>query len=806
VKNRPVLALMLPGLVLVTFIAGCGGGSSTPPPPPPPPPPISVSISATTGIVGAGGTVGLTAMVNNDTSGKGVTWSISPTSGAGMLTNETNSSAMYNAPATPPASDVMVTITATSVADPTQSAPVTIDFAAIQVLLSASVNPVQAGGTSVITAMMNFDPANKGVDSTSWMITCSASPCGTLGIGTNTMVTYTAPSTPPASDVQATITATSVSSPKQMGNTGITFAAIQVSVAPNPATIPCNFSSCSVAEDTTQQFTATVNFDPNNAGVTWALTQGTPPVSCSPACGTLSATNSSSGTPITYNAPSVVPTPATVTLTATSVTDPRQSGSSTITVVNPDAALTGQYAFLFQGFDDATGMQVAVAGSFMADGIGNITGGEEDINEPSGVNTLVTFTGTYVVGLDNRGTATFTKTVGGSVTTYAFALGSFNAGVATKARLIEFDDTSGATGTRGSGFMRLQDSTAFLQSKITGLYGFGISGQDSTSGRIATAGIFSADGMGNVSGGTEDTNDAGTVTNGVSFTGTYSTPDATNGRVTGALSFTSKTTHFSLYVISANEALLMTTDAESTAGLQGGSVLSQVSTTFTNTSLNAGSVFYEVGVNATSPTTQSDVRIGLFTANGSGGLTIVSDENDGGLVTANATTNGLTYSVASNGRVTITGGTGSPPILYLVDTNKAFLLGASGTVGSGFLEPQSGAPFGVSALNGTFLFGVAPPAVTASTVSSGVATATNGCFHFFSFSFRCFHTLRVTQDNSASNGTLTSGATTSSQLTVSSNGRTTMNNAVIYIISPKKFVRIDESPGDVAPVVSIFEQ
>jgi len=759
-----------------------------------PPPPITVFVSASAGLVQAGGTVQVTAMVNNDTSGKGVTWSISPMSGAGMLSNTTPFSATYNAPPTPPPSDVQVTITATSVADPAVSAPVSIDFAAIQVLLSASVNPVQAGGSSVITAMVNFDPANKGVDATSWTISPNTG-AGTLSGQTGTSVTYTAPAAPPPNDVPVTITATSVSSPKQTGNVRITFSAIHVSVAPKPAT---------VAEDTSQQFTATVTFDPNNLGVSWTLTQGGTP--CPLGCGTISPSSSLSGQAITYNAPSAVPSPATVTLTATSVTDATKSDSTTITIVNADSALKGQYAFLFGGFDDASGKQVAVAGSFTADGFGTITSGEEDINGPSGTHTLVTFTGTYVVGLDNRGTATFSNSLASNVK-YAFSLGSFNAGVATKARLIEFDDASGATGNRGSGIMRLQDATAFALTKITGPYGFGISGQDSSGGRLAAAGLFSADGAGNISGGTEDTNDVGTVNSSVSFTGAYTAPDAANGRSTGSITTTApaQTTHFSLYVVSANEAFLLTTDPESTSGLESGTVLSQASNAFTNSSLNGASVFYEVGVNSAASTTQSDVRIGQFVSNGTGGLAVTSDENDGGVITANNATNGLTYSVASNGRVTITGGTGAPPILYLVDTNKAFLLGADGSVGFGFLEPQSVGPFTVFSITGTYFFGVAPPAITASTASSGVGTAT----HFRRCRVFCgpSNTLSVTQDSSASNGTLTSRGTVSSNFTVSANGRTTTTNgAAIYIISPSSFVLIDGNASDVAPTVSIFEQ
>ena len=607
---------------------------------------------------------------------------------------------------------------------------------------------------------------------------------------TSTSVIYTAPAATPLSDVPLTISVKSASDSTRSNTVTITFKAIAVSVAPKPA---------AVAEDTMPQFTATVSFDPSNAGVTWKLTQSG--VACSPACGTFSPTNSPSGTPITYTAPPAVPSPATMTLTAISLADATKSSSSTFTVVNPDSALNGHYAFLFGGFDDATGKQVAVAGSFTADGFGNVTNGEEDINGPSGAHTSVTFTGTYIIGLDNRGTATFANSLGGNAT-YAFAVGSVNAGVATKARLIEFDDTTGATGTRGSGFMRLQDPTAFSLAKITGPYGFGISGQDSKAGRIATAGIFSADGAGNISGGLEDTNDTGTVTNSVSFTGTYSAPDSTNGRVTGTVSFPSPPTHFSLYVVSASEALMITTDADSTAGLESGSVLSQVSTPYTDSSLAGGSVFYEGGVNAASPTTQADVRIGLFSPNGSGSLSITSDENDGGSFTFDNTISGLAYSVASNGRVTVTGGSGGQTILYLVDANKAFLLGTGGSVGFGFLELQSGTPFSASVLAGTYFFGMAPPAVTASTVSSGLGVATTSVS---GVPFpRVFHTLRVVQDSSASNGTL-SGGTAFSSFNVSSNGRaTTTNGAVMYIISPTKFALIHQS--DVAPTVSIFEK
>lgn len=103
----------------------------------------------------------------------------------------------------------------------------------------------------------------------------------------------------------------------------ITIAAAPISVSVSPP-------SASVVVNNTQPFTATVQYDSSNNGVTWALTQSG--MACSPGCGTLSTPNSTSGAPITYTAPATVPAAPTVTITATSVTDSTKSVSATITI------------------------------------------------------------------------------------------------------------------------------------------------------------------------------------------------------------------------------------------------------------------------------------------------------------------------------------------------------------------------------------------------------------------------------------------------------------------------------------------
>ncbi|HZC66784.1 MAG TPA: hypothetical protein VE545_09440, partial [Candidatus Dormibacteraeota bacterium] len=99
--------------------------------------------------------------------------------------------------------------------------------------------------------------------------------------------------------------------------------------SPSPVALSLNVSSASVVTSATAQFTATVANDTQNKGVMWALSGA----GCTgSACGTLSASTSASGAPITYTAPAVIPSPAVVTLTATSVGDASKSASAAITL------------------------------------------------------------------------------------------------------------------------------------------------------------------------------------------------------------------------------------------------------------------------------------------------------------------------------------------------------------------------------------------------------------------------------------------------------------------------------------------
>ena len=327
--------------VLVTLVlmsvAGCVGSTSTTTKPSVSPDSISVAVSPETAAVQAGLTQAFSATVSNDAAGKGVTWALSglgcSAAACGTLSaNNTGSGApvTYTAPRTLP-SPASVTLTATSVSDGTKSATATISLTAAPVAIAVSLSQtavtVPANGTASFTATVANDAQNKGV---TWVLSgtgCTGAACGalsSLSSASGTPVTYTAPTSVP-NPATVTITATSVSDGTKSASATITVGAttpagISVSVAPTTATVPVN---------ATTTLTATVTGDPSNKGVSWALSGS----ECGgPSCGSLSSATSGSGTPITFTAPGVLPSPPTVTLTATSVADTSKSASATITL------------------------------------------------------------------------------------------------------------------------------------------------------------------------------------------------------------------------------------------------------------------------------------------------------------------------------------------------------------------------------------------------------------------------------------------------------------------------------------------
>lgn len=85
-----------------------------------------------------------------------------------------------------------------------------------------------------------------------------------------------------------------------------------------------------------QQYTATVH-NSGNSALTWSLIQNGTDCTDSGICGTLSATT---GSPVTYTAPSAIPNPANLTVKATAQADGSKSASAAVNLLQPTVNTT----------------------------------------------------------------------------------------------------------------------------------------------------------------------------------------------------------------------------------------------------------------------------------------------------------------------------------------------------------------------------------------------------------------------------------------------------------------------------------
>lgn len=743
----------------------------------------------------------ITANISGDAASKGVTWTVAcpvaPCGSAAPTTTGSGVATTYTAPAIPPGGDMIVTITAASISNPSATGSTTLTIIGITVSIAPASATVDSAGTAPLTATVNNDSNNGGV---TWSLQNIRLVCPRDGSGCHNVTfacavgcgsfspvstssgaptTYTAPAKPPVGTVAAI--ATSVTSTGAKGRASIAIRAISVSVLPTSASVGVNL---------TQSLTATVNHDGANAGagagVQWTVTQNG--LACSPGCGTILPTNTPSGASATYTAPATVPAYPISTITATSVTDTTKHARATIMVTTASGAacgagsgqeslLNGQYAFQLQA--PSPGTQI-LAGSFTADGTGKITDG---IDENGGILQQIDITRSfYWVGPDHRGCIT----LGGS-SYYRFALGSINNNnVATTGHIIEFDDTTG-TGTRLLGTLRLQDPTSFSAGKFKGTYVIGFAGLNLGGGRSAIAGTFASDGISAITASNLDIDDVGMVTsNHASAPGGSFTCCDTNGRGTLQLDTpTGLTGSLSFYMLSSSEAFIVS----SSPTYSGEAIAVPAMTTFTQTSLNGAAVIRKTAQTSAGPL----VDIALATANGTGGISIKDNINNGGAFSSGTTP--YTYTVASNGRVTLMGGaTGTtPPVLYLYSQNAGFLVGTDANVESGVIQPQVGGSFNNASLSGAFTLGTVNASTTAATLETGAVTPDGGAGN-----------VAGTSDQSSAAG-LAQNQNVSLTYSVAADGTGTFGTGTTAIlISGSKLMFINNTSA--APTITVVEK
>ncbi len=208
---------------------------------------------------------------------------------------------------------------------------------------------------------------------------------------------------------------------------------------------------------------------------------------------------------------------------------------------------------------------MAFAGSIKADGGGNISGGEFDIDDGGGIlNDTTPLAGQYnVSALPNGG-------FGGTITITNFAFPGSSIGVAfayvlsadgTRGKLVELDGSD----YRNAGTLLLQDSTALSSGNLAGTFAFGLDSDESTGSRTVEAGEFTL-GASGVTGGLADESQAGAPTPrytaaaiAASTAGQFTEPDA-SGRGTLTLNVNGDLTSYAYYVVNSGQFNLIQID------------------------------------------------------------------------------------------------------------------------------------------------------------------------------------------------------------------------------------------------------
>ena len=545
---------------------------------------------------------------------------------------------------------------------------------------------------------------------------------------------------------------------------------------------------------TTSSSSGTNTVTSNTATVTVSVAQGfsmSPTISTVPAGGTVqfssilngvadvhtvwTIASSTGGNPGTigvssglYTAPLVPPSGNSITITGT---DGTNTASETITLTYSDHSITGPYAFSYTG-NNQLGFS-AVAGSFVADGNGNIESGVEDTSSfQTGVTTEVAFTGNYVVMPDGRGSVNLNNG-----TTWHFVLAGNQHAVILRS---DVDNT-------GSGSMDQQNVNALTNSTsaIAGAYVFNGTGANATTFTVlAIGGRFISDGAGNIPAGSNilDLNSGGTVTKSdTSLSGTYLFDPVFPGTGRGTLSITSTSTgsrQFAFYAVTSSQLKLIEIDRS--VYFSGDAFSAQGGAPFSVANLAAGPYVFKAGGNST---TGAYAAAGLFSSDGAGNMTGgVFDANNAGTIQNNVTLTSCGYSVdATTERVDLKlcGAGSSEFAVYPTTQGTAVMVEIDSTaISSGIVfqqqSPSAVAPSGnfAMALTGQGIFHNAPSSYQQDV--EGQMVLASGSFSSGNLDINNFN--GVFTSDPINTGSTTSGTTTtalSSFAAPAANGRGT---------------------------------
>jgi Putative Ig domain len=819
--NSPKVVVSLAFILILSLVLTACGGSSTPPPPPPSAPTIQ-TVLLPQGAVNAPYLVGGNPVTLSATGGTGAyTWSIASGSLPPGVTLSASQGVISGTPTTAGNYPFAVQVTDAANLSSTKALSIYIEgVVLVSQICGASMTPAVCPSGAMNVPYTNPDGspvqlmASGGLAPYTWSVIGSTLPAG-LSLDATTCANSSVPciisGTPTADGPPATVT-------------------LQVSdseTAPGlPAVGSSNFTITIMSITTTllpqgsayQPYSATLTASggtPSKGQYAWSITAGSLPhgLNLDPAKGVIS------GTPDTIGV-------SNFTVQAADSEKPPVTTSANLSIAVAaaitNASLNGNYVFTFNGYNNGT--LVVMAGSFVADGNGNIASGVLDYNDGTGESPINNPTPQIIApgagsvySISPNGLGTMTITTNLSVFKFQVAIRTDGSG-----RLIQSDP--GQPLVYGSGQIKVHTPLATGQTwPLCGNnVALGLFGLDSSLARYAAAGQFQFDPHTCVDAenGIMDIDDGGSVSS-ASFTGAFNVyQDATTRGIAGFTFSTGGRLFYAFYLVSSsdhkqNELIVVSTEPVSQAPLTLWDLLPQplLVAGWDNSYLGNTTV---TQLNAHDTNGAVDVTAGLFVGKGVSGNTCQGknfdpatfdyDENqggtcDGGTCGSQPQSSQGTYCVdKTTGRVTLTafnsGPFALPPVFYMVKGGQAFVVGTDPAVSSGFLEQQTISSLGNGSISGAYAGGTVAP-VTKDVTNAVTWMLADGSGNINGMS----NTSGPGGPGGPSNFTYTYTVDSTGRTMVQLNGNTI---GIAYVISSTKFVLLPTT--DPNPALSILGQ
>jgi hypothetical protein len=431
--------------------------------------------------------------------------------------------------------------------------------------------------------------------------------------------------------------------------------------------------------------------------------------------------------------PTSVNSGISIVVTVTDMENTSDTATVTYTlpiIAGPNGAnnkyLSGTYVCKLDGYFDEDGSRWTTLASFQTGGAnGVISNGKYDINgrDFNSGEQPGTFTGSYSIGADNNGlmAVNTSYTENGNAKTgaiqYAIALNDANLATttATEFRMAEMDNN----GQHGTGVC--------YQATTTGVFGtdifagnsfvFKLNGENGYGQPNAVLGRFATSG-GNVTQGVEDQADIVDMseTELALAGGSYTVPDATNGRSTLTLTTSDGTSAYEVYSIDANRMFMIETD---NATAQSADVRKQIVTSYTGNATGSY-VTYEQGYMLLTDYTYTYYSMIVQASSSGSNVATVNqmyqDNNGsykaGGSDIGSTSTTTFDQTAGNNGRATVVvSGSTDTMVAYYFNTGSAFQFDYNGNenfLETGWTEPQTQTTFTDAKVGGDYLLGPVP--------------------------------------------------------------------------------------------------